>query len=118
MGILAWLRTLSLAPRAWIRMSVVFRAVRPAAKERVLAAVPAACWDCQWEAFPPAAERMCDSAIRRWRARSLARKAALSSGSSWSDAVFLVLVVVCAASWLWSGGREDWAGCQQFRKAG
>jgi hypothetical protein len=83
----------------------------------VLVAVPAACWDCQWEAFPPAAERMWDSAIKRWRARSLARNAALSSGSSWSDGVFLVLVAVCAASWLWSGGREDWAGCQQFRKA-
>jgi hypothetical protein len=103
---------LSLAPRACTRMSVVLRAVRPAAKARTLVAVPAACWDCQWDGFPPAADRMWDSEMRRCRARSLARKAALSSG--WfPSAGALVLAVVCAARWLWSGGREDCAGCQQ-----
>jgi hypothetical protein len=75
--------------------------------------VPAACSDCQWDGFAPAAERMWDSLMSRCKARSLARKAALSSG--WSESVvFLVLAAVaCAAAWLWSGGREDWAGCQQ-----
>jgi len=54
--------------------------------------------------------------MSRCRARSLARKAALSSGWSGSVGVLLVLVVVCAAERLWSGGREDWAGSQQFRE--
>lgn len=116
MGIFAWLRMLSLAPRACTRMSEVLRAVRPAAKARVLAAVPAACWDCQWEAFAPAAERMWDSEMSRCRARSLARKAALSSGWSESVGVFLGLAMGCAAERLGSGGREDWAGSQQFRR--
>ena len=97
MGILAWLRMLSLAPKACTRMSVVLRAVRPAANARVLEAVPAACWDCQWEAFAPAADRMWDSDMSRCRARSLARKAALSSG--WSESVgdFLGSAMACAA---------------------
>jgi hypothetical protein len=93
-----------------MRMSVVLRAVRPAAKGRELVAVPAACWDCQWDGLAPAAERMCDSAMSRCRARSLARRAALSSGSSGSAvAGFLVLAADdrCAVR-LGSGGREDW----------
>ena len=114
MGILSWVRILPLAPKACTRMSVVLRAVRPAAKVRVLAAVLAACSDCQCDELPPAAARMWDSAMSRCRARSFARKAALSSG--WpSDGVFLVCAAVVGA-WLWLGGREDWAGCQHLRE--
>lgn len=112
MGILVWVRMLSLAPSACRRMSVVLRAMRPAAKVRVLAPVLAAWSDCQCEGLAPAAERMWDSAMSRCRARSLASKVALSSGCSSSDEVFLELAAACAAevdACVWLGGREDWS---------
>lgn len=58
--------------------------------------------------MPPAAERRWDSEMRRWRARSLARKAAESSGSS-GLGFFLVVVVGVGVEEV-VGGREDWGG--------
>lgn len=46
--------------------------------------------------------------MRRWRARSLARKAAESSGSS-GLGFFLVVVVGVGVEEV-VGGREDWGG--------
>jgi hypothetical protein len=113
MGILRCSSTLSRPPSARSRMSIVRSRRRPSAKPLPLPlplpaelpdAVAAAAREEERAAW---SERILLSEISRWRARSLARKAALSSSGPSSSGLPLEEVGLAGSALGSRGGRED-----------